>query len=95
MKFEGKTFTKDVTLDYNEFIDCEIKECVIWFYGGKFSLLRTKLTNVRFAVGAAAQDTLQFLKMVRATGPNLLEELLNFGDQPKRGERPASGPPNA
>ena len=25
MKFENQTFTDDVTLDYNEFIDCEIK----------------------------------------------------------------------
>ena len=82
MKFEKQTFTEDVTLDYNEFTDCEIKDCVLSYYGGKFTLVRTKLTNVRFAMGGPANDTLAFLRLVRANGPQLLDQLLDQGDQP-------------
>ncbi len=82
MKFENQTFTDNVTLDYNEFIDCEIKDCVVFYYGGKFSLVRTRFTNTRFGLGGPANDTLAFLKLVRANGPQLLEELLNQGPQP-------------
>ena len=76
MKFTNQVFTDDVTLDYNEFIDCEIKNCVVMYYGGKFSLIRTKLTNVRFGLGGAAGDTLMFLRLIRANRPNLLDRLL-------------------
>jgi len=82
MKFEKQTFTDDVTLDYNEFIDCEIRGCRVYYYGGKFTLIRTKLTNVSFGLGGPANDTLSFLKLVRANGPNLLDQLLDQGDQP-------------
>ncbi len=82
MKFENQTFTDDVTLDYNEFIDCEIKDCVVFYYGGKYSLVRTKLANIRFGLGGPANDTLSFLKLVRANGPHLLEQLLDQGPQP-------------
>ena len=54
MKFEKQTFTEDITLDYNEFFDCEIKDCKIIYFGGKFALVRTKLKNVRFTVGGSA-----------------------------------------
>ena len=84
MKFEHQIFTSDVTLDYNEFVDCEIKDCVVYYYGGSFSLIRTTLTNVRFGLGGAANETLQFLKLVRANGPELLEGLLNSGPQPEK-----------
>lgn len=82
MKFEKQTFTDDITLDYNEFIDCEIKNCTIFYYGGKFTLVRTKFTNVHFGVGGSANDTLVFLRIVRATGQNMLDALLDQGYQP-------------
>lgn len=82
MRFVKQTFTTDVTLDYNEFIDCEIKDCVVFFYGGEFSLVRTKLNNVRFGLGGPANSTLNFLRLVRATSPGLLNELLDQGPQP-------------
>jgi len=82
MKFEKQTFTNDVTLDYNEFIDCEIKDCGVLYHGGKYLLVRTKLINVRFGLGGPANDTLSFLKLVRANGQHLLEELLDEGPQP-------------
>ncbi len=83
MKFENQTFTGDITLDYNEFIDCEIKDCNVLYHGGKFSLVRTKLNNVRFGLSGPANDTLIFLRLVRANGPHLLDELLDQGPQPK------------
>jgi len=88
MKFEGQTFTTDVTLDYNEFIDCDIRNCAVIFHGGSFSLVRTKLTNVRFGLGGPANETLAFLKLVRANGQHLLDELLNSGPQPQNVEKP-------
>ena len=83
MKFENQTFTDDVTLDYNEFIDCEIKDCKILFYGNDFSLIRTKFTNVQFGLGGPANITLAFLRLVRANGPHLLDQLLDQGTQPE------------
>lgn len=85
VKFENQTFTNTiVTLDCNEFVDCVIKDCQILFQGGPYSLIRTKLENVRFGIGgAAAQSTLAFLRVVRASGPHLVEELLDQGDQPQ------------
>lgn len=83
MKFENQTFTGiEVTLDCNQFIDCTIKDCLLAFQGGPFSLVRTKLDHVRFGIGGTAQQTVNFLKLVRANGPHLVEELLNQGDQP-------------
>jgi hypothetical protein len=82
MRFVKQTFTDSVTLDYNEFIDCEIKNCVVLFYGGDFTLLRTTLTNVRFGLGGPANNTLNFLRLVRAASPHLLDELLNAAPGP-------------
>lgn len=91
MRFEKQVFTTDVTLDYNEFVDCEIKDCVVHFHGGEFKLERTKLTNVKYRLAGAANATLQFLKLVRASGPDLVDGLLNQGDQPKPDEDPRLG----
>ena len=77
MKFVKQTFADGVTLDFNEFIDCEIKDCVVAYYGGKFTLVRTQFNNVRFAVGGSANDTLVFLNLVRAHGEDLLKQLLD------------------
>jgi hypothetical protein len=82
MKFVKQIFTTDVTLDYNEFIECEIRDCAVLFHGGEFSLVGTKLTNVRFGLGGAANNTLSFMKLIRATDPRLLEELLKQAPVP-------------
>ena len=82
MRFVNQTFTTDVTLDYNEFVDCEIKDCTVLFHGGDFSLVRTKLNNVRFGLGGPANSTLNFLRIVRSTNANLINELLDQGPQP-------------
>ena len=85
MKFVNQTFTEDLTIDYNEFVDCEIKDCVVMFHGGSFSLVRTKLTNVRFGCADAANNTLAFLRVVRATNPRAIDELLDQGGKQQAG----------
>jgi hypothetical protein len=82
MRFVGQVFTSDVTLDYNEFVDCEFRGCVVLYHGGTFSLVRTKFTGVRFGLGAAANNTLAFLRLVRAQGPQLVDELLDAAPAP-------------
>ena len=82
MRFVKQTFTSDVTLDYNEFVDCEISNCLVLFHGGDFTLLRTTLTNVRFGLGGPANNTLNFLRLVRAANARLLDELLNAAPAP-------------
>ncbi|HET7757690.1 MAG TPA: hypothetical protein VFK87_10575 [Steroidobacteraceae bacterium] len=85
MRFENQTFTgTTVTLDFNQFVNCTIADCLVVCHGGDFSLSRTTLMRCKFGVGGMANNTLQFLKLVRANGPQLLEDLLN--------QEPAIGP---
>lgn len=82
MKFANQTFTTDVTLDCNEFVDCVFRNCTVIHQGGPFSLTRTNLENVRFSMGGLGQNVLFFLRLVRASHPTGLEELLDGGPQP-------------
>lgn len=78
MRFENQTFTSGVTLDYNEFVNCTIRDCVVEFHGGGFTLTNTAITNVRFVCGDAANNTLAFLQMVRAAsnGEQIVGEMI-------------------
>jgi hypothetical protein len=83
MKFVGQVFEGgEVTLDFNEFTDCVMRDCTLLYHGGEFSLVRTRLENVRFGLAGPANNTLAFLKLVRANGPALLDSLLDQGPQP-------------
>ena len=83
MRFENQTFTDiTVTLDYNEFVGCTFRDCTVICHGGTFALTHTTLDNCKFGVAGVANSTLQFLRLVRASGPNLLQELLDQGTQP-------------
>ena len=83
MRFENQSFTGvTVTLDYNQFVHCTFTECLVLCHGGDFLLADTTLVNCRFGVEGMANTTLQFLKLVRANGPQLLEDLLGQGPQP-------------
>jgi hypothetical protein len=83
MKFVGQVFNGgEVTLDYNEFVDCEMYGCVLLYHGGDFSLVRTRLVGVQFGLAGAANNTLSFLRLVRANGQGLLDGLLDAGPQP-------------
>ncbi len=85
MRFENQTFTTDVTLDYNQFIGGVIRDCVVYYYGGDFTLSGTRLENVRFALGGAANGALMFLRMIRAMNPQAFEELMSQSPPPKQG----------
>jgi len=37
-------------MDYNQFVGGVIKNCVVYYYGGDFSLSETRMENVRFAM---------------------------------------------
>lgn len=77
MRFENQVFQGgEVTLDYNEFVDCVFRDCLLVFHGGEFSLVRVRFEQVRFGLAGAANNTLMFLRLVRANGPQLVEELL-------------------
>jgi hypothetical protein len=83
MKFVGQVFNGgEVTLDHNQFVDCEMRDCILVYHGGDFSLVRTRLIGVQFGLGGAANNTLSFLRLVRANGQALLDGLLDAGPQP-------------
>lgn len=83
MKFLGQVFEGgEVTLDFNEFVDCEMLGCTLIYHGGDFSLVRTRLVGVKFGLAGAANNTLSFLRLVRANGQALLDGLLDAGPQP-------------
>src|SRR5712664_1328126 len=85
MRFENQTFTTDVTLDYNQFIGGVIKNCVVFYYGGDFSLSETRMENVRFAMAGAANGALMFLRMIRSLNPQAFEELMSEAPPPLNG----------
>jgi hypothetical protein len=85
MRFENQVFTSDVTLDYNQFVGGVVRNCVVFYYGGDYSLVNARLQNVRFALGGAANNTLTFLRMLRAMNPTAFEELMNQAPPPANG----------
>jgi len=48
MRFENKTFTTDVTLDFNEFRNCTFDGCTIYYHGNPFWLVNPTLKNTKF-----------------------------------------------
>jgi hypothetical protein len=86
MRFENQTFTADITIDGNEFIDCVIENCVVHHYGGPFSLVKSSFRNVRFAFHDASNNALAFLRLIRSmpNGDRLIAELLEAPRQTTR-----------
>src|SRR5258706_6056921 len=101
MRFVKQVFKDGVPPDYNEFVDCEISNCLVMFHGGDFTLLRTTLTNVRFGLGGPAKNTLNFFRLGRAPKPRLLHEVLHAAPGPGAGQsgtinlRPPPAPPGS
>jgi hypothetical protein len=85
MRFENQIFTTDVTLDYNQFIGGVIKNCVVYYHGGDFSLSDTRMENVRFAMAGPANGALMFLRMIRSLNPQAFEELMSQAPPPPNG----------
>lgn len=90
MKFSKQRFTEDVTIDYNEFDNCQFENCTIYYHGGDFKLTEVKFTDVRFAFGHSANNTLAFLRFLRGTMPQAFQGF--FESAPRGG--PQSGKAN-
>ena len=75
--YQRDVYVENVTLDYNEFTDCEFRNCALVFAGGHYLMTRCKFDNVRFGCIDAAERTLVFLRFIN-TAPNgrqLIDEL--------------------
>lgn len=78
MRFENQTFTTDVTWDFNTFVNCTFaKGCTIWFHGFDHSVIDSRIEGARFMVGGPASLTLVFLKTLRQSNPQLVEDMIN------------------
>jgi hypothetical protein len=83
MKFENQTFENvTVSLDCNEFIDCELKNCVVTTQGGPYELTRTSFDSTcTFAVTGAGLPTLAFLRLMRDVlkqhNPRIIDDFLD------------------
>lgn len=77
MRFENKVITEDTSLDYNEFINCEFKNCKVIYHGGAFYINKVTFTNVQYVLVGSANDTLQYMKFLRNMSQELFEQLMN------------------
>ncbi len=86
MRFENQTFAnQNITLDYNTFVGGVIRNCTLYYYGGEFSLVGTRLENVKFAMAGPANGALMFLRMVRSVNPTAFGQLMNEAPPPADG----------
>jgi hypothetical protein len=61
-----------ITLDDKHFINCQLRNCTLFYSGGDFALTNTKVENCQVTLSGAAQRTVALLGMVGAlslTGP--------------------------
>ena len=82
MRFENQTFEGDVTLDYNEFINCTFTPaCLIHFGGGMYSFTNCKIAFRGISWHDNADRTLHFMRFLYAMpiGPEVVRQLLETG----------------
>lgn len=90
MRFENQQFEGgEIALDYNEFVNCTFKHCVLSYHGGNFSFQgQITIDHVQFTVSEHAARTLEFLKALKTVMPQVYEQLIDQAGQPTA---PASG----
>lgn len=67
MRFENRQFNDEtITLDGNEYIDCEFIQCRFEYAGGQFNLERIKFDTLQFTVSDAAARTVMLLQSLWA-----------------------------
>lgn len=80
VRFENQTFTGDITLDYNDFINCTFGDgSVIHYGGGQYSLQSpTFAGGIRFTFHDNAHRTLIWLKFLSSmpNGRQLIDSIL-------------------
>ena len=80
MRFENQAFERTtITLDYNEFVNCTIKDCTVIYAGGPYSLVTCKIDGeIRLNLLESAHRTLIFMSWLRSleNGQQLMEGML-------------------
>jgi hypothetical protein len=81
MRFVNQSFVDaDITLDYNEFVDCTFSKCRIHYAGGQFSLVNAQMVGDNtFAFHEAANRTLTWLKLIGSnptSGEQVIRQLI-------------------
>lgn len=83
MKYTGKKFDgANVTLDFNEYVDCEFSGCEMIYKGGNLPVFENcNFSQCRFSLVEKAQNTLDYLaflyqNMAETGGQAFAEEQL-------------------
>ena len=78
MQFENETFSDEVTLDGNEFVNCGFaRGCKIIYGGGKFDLKDCRFqAPIAYELNGAAAITLSFLRFLARMSPDMLRQML-------------------
>ena len=67
MRYEKQSFTNEtVTLDGNEFIDCNFSKCTFEYGGGDFNIERIRFDTLGFTVSGPAMRTVLLLRSLWA-----------------------------
>ena len=69
-RYEGRTFTKQVfQLEECWFINCVLRECVLFYGGGRFEFANTTFANCSWKFDAEARNTMQLLSQIGLLKP--------------------------
>lgn len=91
MRFENQTISQDITVDFSEFDNVEFKNCKVIFRGGAFSFKNVRFTNVEYVMADAANNTLIYLRFIKAMDKELFENFIK-GPTPQDPGKPAEQP---
>ena len=92
MRFESQSLVGDIVVDGNQFVNCVFQDARLIHTGGPFELVGCSSKGIVPAVGGAALNTLQFLRMIRSMDPACLESLISGGKaapKPDKVKRPS------
>jgi hypothetical protein len=64
-KFQGKSFI----LEEVAFVKCELTDCDLYFSGGDFDWIETRMVNCRFHWKGSAKNTIALLQSMGALKP--------------------------
>lgn len=69
-KYEGRTFKGQVfQLEECWFVNCVVRECVIFYAGGSYELVNTTFENCQWKFQGPASLTMQLLTMIGLIKP--------------------------
>ncbi len=69
-KYEGRTFTKQVfQLEECWFVNCVLRECALFYGGGRFEFVNTKFENCEWKFDGDSRNTIQLLTLIGLLKP--------------------------